>query len=125
MPLTAPTRRFYRGGRRRSRRGVSPTAAAGLALADTTLGRVLTDQATGKTLYVFAKDTSGTSTCYNDCASTWPLLSHERNALGGRRARPGESGHHHQNRWHRPGDLQQAPLCFFAADSTAGEVPRD
>lgn len=32
---------------------------------------VLTD-AKGMTLYTFAKDTAGVSTCYDDCATKWP-----------------------------------------------------
>jgi len=36
-----------------------------------TLGRYLTDTS-GKTLYVFAKDPSGTSTCTGTCLAKWP-----------------------------------------------------
>jgi predicted lipoprotein with Yx(FWY)xxD motif len=36
-----------------------------------TLGTILTDRA-GATLYTYAPDTSGVSTCYDECASAWP-----------------------------------------------------
>ena len=35
------------------------------------LGKYLVD-AYGRTLYIFAKDTNGTSTCYGECAQKWP-----------------------------------------------------
>jgi len=38
-----------------------------------TLGTILVD-ASGKTLYTFDKDTSTTSACTGNCASTWPAL---------------------------------------------------
>ena len=52
----------------------SPAAeAATVELGDTDLGPVLVD-ADGMTLYLFEADTDGTSTCYDDCAATWPAL---------------------------------------------------
>lgn len=50
-----------------------PPAAAGsvVALGDTSLGEVLTDQ-NGLTLYGFTPDTDGVPTCYDDCAAAWP-----------------------------------------------------
>lgn len=35
------------------------------------LGKILVD-GSGKTLYLFAKDTGSTSTCYGGCATYWP-----------------------------------------------------
>jgi predicted lipoprotein with Yx(FWY)xxD motif len=37
------------------------------------LGQVLVDDS-GRTLYLFEKDTGTTSTCYGDCATYWPPL---------------------------------------------------
>src|SRR5215203_2265053 len=52
----------------------SPAAAAGTVnLGETSLGSVLVD-GEGMTLYVFTNDTGGTSSCYDDCASSWPPL---------------------------------------------------
>ena len=48
------------------------TQAPGLAVAhDAKLGDILTD-AKGMTLYIYTKDTPGTSVCYNGCATAWP-----------------------------------------------------
>jgi len=41
---------------------------------DATLGKILTN-ANGMTLYVFAKDTAGTSACNAGCAANWPPLT--------------------------------------------------
>jgi predicted lipoprotein with Yx(FWY)xxD motif len=40
---------------------------------DSALGTILVD-ANGNTLYMFMPDTDGTSTCYDDCAASWPAL---------------------------------------------------
>ncbi len=40
---------------------------------DPTLGNILTDSK-GMTIYVFLKDTPGTSNCYDQCAKAWPPL---------------------------------------------------
>ena len=41
---------------------------------DATLGKILTD-ANGMTLYVYAKDTVGSSACTGACATSWPPLT--------------------------------------------------
>ncbi len=43
-------------------------------VADTSKGKVLVD-AKGMTLYVFEKDTAGTSACNGACAKKWPPLA--------------------------------------------------
>jgi predicted lipoprotein with Yx(FWY)xxD motif len=64
--------------------GTTPTSAAAAAPAasgavvtvasNQKLGQVLADSQ-GRTLYFFAKDSPGTSTCTGDCATTWPPLT--------------------------------------------------
>jgi predicted lipoprotein with Yx(FWY)xxD motif len=46
-------------------------AAGGFKVANSQYGAILTD-AQGRTLYGFANDASGKSTCYQQCASAWP-----------------------------------------------------
>jgi predicted lipoprotein with Yx(FWY)xxD motif len=46
---------------------------ATVELGDTDLGSVLVD-AEGMTLYLFEADADGASTCYDECAATWPAL---------------------------------------------------
>jgi predicted lipoprotein with Yx(FWY)xxD motif len=40
---------------------------------DSALGQILTD-GKGNTLYIFEPDAQGPSTCYDDCAATWPAF---------------------------------------------------
>jgi predicted lipoprotein with Yx(FWY)xxD motif len=51
-----------------------PASAESVAVSETALGRALTDP-DGRTLYAFTRDTDGTSSCYEDCAATWPALT--------------------------------------------------
>ena len=45
--------------------------------ASSDLGEIVTDDS-GRTLYVFRADTSTESTCYDDCAATWPARPVDR-----------------------------------------------
>jgi predicted lipoprotein with Yx(FWY)xxD motif len=49
-------------------------APAAVSATDSPLGRTLVD-ADGRTLYAFTKDVDGKSSCYGDCAVTWPALT--------------------------------------------------
>lgn len=49
-------------------------AAEPAMLADTSAGKALVDSK-GMTLYVFDKDQSGVSNCYDKCAANWPPLA--------------------------------------------------
>jgi predicted lipoprotein with Yx(FWY)xxD motif len=53
----------------------SRSAGAGtkVAVASSKLGRILVD-GRGRTLYLFAKDRNGRSSCYGACAAAWPPL---------------------------------------------------
>jgi predicted lipoprotein with Yx(FWY)xxD motif len=52
----------------------TPTGqAATVGVASTGLGQILVDSQ-GRTLYLFQKDTSTTSTCTGACATSWPPL---------------------------------------------------
>jgi predicted lipoprotein with Yx(FWY)xxD motif len=54
----------------------APTHHSGparVSAANTSLGRIVVDN-TGRTLYLFEKDTNGRSACYGPCATYWPPL---------------------------------------------------
>lgn len=56
-------------------KGGSPAdQQATVAVASGDLGQMLVDSQ-GRTLYMFLADTGDQSTCYGDCASTWPALT--------------------------------------------------
>ena len=52
--------------------GTSPAGVATVTATSTKLGTILVD-GTGRTLYVFDKDTPNQSTCSGGCASAWPV----------------------------------------------------
>lgn len=54
---------------------------ATLRLAKSDLGSILVD-ADGMTLYLFEADTDGSSTCYDDCATSWPALIDDAPSAG-------------------------------------------
>jgi predicted lipoprotein with Yx(FWY)xxD motif len=59
------------------------TSSATVAVADNAkLGKILVD-GSGKTLYLFAKDTTTASTCYGACATYWPPLLTKDAAVAG------------------------------------------
>jgi predicted lipoprotein with Yx(FWY)xxD motif len=61
---------------------VPEPAQATLAASDSELGTILVD-AQGLTLYVFLADADGESTCYDECADTWPPLTVDSDPAAG------------------------------------------
>ena len=77
----------------------------------------------GKTLYVFTKDSPGTSVCSGDCATSWPPFTLD--AGEATKAGTGVSGAL-ATITRADGKAQVtyngAPLYYFAADKKAGDV---
>lgn len=99
--------------------GDDPSGAPVLATTETELGTILVD-GEGMALYLFDDDVDGTSTCYDDCAVTWPPLVGEAvvdgeadEALVGTTEREG-------------GSLQVTyagmPLYHYAGDTAPGDT---
>ena len=101
--------------------GGEPAAAnGGVTLKTAEIGgvTVLTD-ANGRTLYLFAPDTPGTSACTGACAGYWPPVT------GSPEAGPGVTGK--LGTIKRPGGATQAtydghPLYTYIGDSAAGQA---
>ncbi len=55
----------------------APTAtpAPTVAVADSSLGKILVAATNKMTLYTYTKDTADTSNCYDACATAWPPLT--------------------------------------------------
>jgi len=95
------------------------TDGAGLQLLDTTLGSVL-GESTGFTVYLFMPDAQGDSTCYDDCATTWPFVAEvdgvgdglDESLLGTTERTTGEVQATY-NGW---------PLYTFASDAAPGDT---
>jgi predicted lipoprotein with Yx(FWY)xxD motif len=87
----------------------------------TSLGKILV-ASSGKTLYMFAHDTSTKSTCSGSCATFWPPLVTTGKAQAGPGVTAGLLGTTHR----ADGKLQVTynghPLYFFANDKKAGET---
>ena len=87
----------------------------------TSLGKTLV-AANGKTLYMFAHDTSTKSTCSGSCATYWPPLY----TTGKPTAGPGVHANLLGTTHRTDGKLQVTyhghPLYFFAEDKKAGQV---
>ncbi|WP_428243424.1 COG4315 family predicted lipoprotein [Gynuella sp.] len=59
--------------------GSSSKPASVVMQADSSIGKVFAT-AKGMTLYTFAKDSVGTSNCYDGCAANWPPFAAKKNA---------------------------------------------
>ena len=99
----------------------SPAAeAATVQLAESDLGSILVD-AEGMTLYLFESDTDGSSTCYDDCAATWPALIDGAPSAG-----DGVDGSLLGTIERDGGDVQVTydghPLYHFASDQAPGDT---
>jgi predicted lipoprotein with Yx(FWY)xxD motif len=97
------------------------SAATSVTLSDTKLGKVLAD-AKGHTLYVFTKDSNGTSACSGGCAAAWPPVM----ASGTPTAAAGITATAWSTITRADGSTQLAvngqPLYTYAEDAAAGDV---
>jgi predicted lipoprotein with Yx(FWY)xxD motif len=88
---------------------------------DTSLGKVLVDS-NGRTLYGFASDMNGTSTCNGSCAQIWPPVI----VTPGWTASPAAQAANLHTVKRADGQLQLAagkwPLYTFASDHARGDV---
>lgn len=87
-------------------------------------GEYLIDS-TGQTLYAFTEDASGESTCYDQCAESWPPVIVKNSTLAKTSLVTGEVGTIERT----DGSLQltynSMPLYTFTQDNAIGEVSGD
>ena len=100
----------------------SPSEPSGtvITVRNSSYGQILADGA-DRTIYLFTRDGSTTSTCYGACASAWPpVLSN-----GTPRPAPGLTRHLGTTR-RRDGHLQVTynghPLYYYVGDVQRGEI---
>jgi predicted lipoprotein with Yx(FWY)xxD motif len=101
--------------------GIVATATATVGGTSTT---ILTDAATGRSLYYFANDSSTTSACTSGCASTWPPLIVSSGSPTSTSSLPGtlsalDVGNGQQVLYNGH------PLYRYSGDSAAGETKGD
>jgi predicted lipoprotein with Yx(FWY)xxD motif len=97
------------------------TDAAEVAVADSTLGRILVDGA-GRTLYLFEKDTSTASTCDAACASFWPPFTTKGTPLAGEGASAGEVGTTKRTDGQTEVTYNGHPLYYYVGDTEPGDT---
>jgi predicted lipoprotein with Yx(FWY)xxD motif len=82
----------------------------------------LTDQ-TGKTLYIYTKDTGTTSTCYAACATNWPPFTATGSVtVNGQFLDASLVGSTKRTDGTTQVTYGGKPLYYFAADAAAGDV---
>jgi predicted lipoprotein with Yx(FWY)xxD motif len=99
----------------------TPTTASTVIRGQTSpLGRIIVDHA-GRTLYLFEKDTPGSSACYGTCAGIWPPLTTTTKVTpaAGLTARVGTFKR-------SDGTMQVTynghPLYYYVGDASAGQT---
>jgi predicted lipoprotein with Yx(FWY)xxD motif len=99
----------------------NPDPADSVAVGETALGRTLTDQE-GRTLYGFTKDEDGKSSCYDDCAVTWPAFTVRGKVMAG----AGLKADWLATAERRDGTTQVTykgmPLYYFSGDQQPGDI---
>jgi predicted lipoprotein with Yx(FWY)xxD motif len=85
------------------------------------LGRILVDSH-GKTLYLWAHDKSGKSTCYGQCATYWPPLTTAGRPIAQAGARSALLGTTRRADGRMQVTYNRHPLYYFVGDKRAGQT---
>jgi predicted lipoprotein with Yx(FWY)xxD motif len=96
------------------------TATGTVSTRQTKLGRILVD-ASGRTLYLFEKDTGATSSCNGACASIWPPLTAGK-AKAGTGVTAAELGTAKRSDGKTEITYAGHPLYTYAGDQKPGDV---
>jgi predicted lipoprotein with Yx(FWY)xxD motif len=99
--------------------GVAPTTTIGLA--GSPLGSLLVDQQ-GRTVYLFERDTSGVSTCYEACAAAWPPVLTSGTPAAAVDVSRGDLGTTTRRDGARQVTYHGHPLYRFAGDRKPGDT---
>lgn len=89
--------------------------------ADTSLGTVVVD-GSGRTLYLFAKDTGPKSTCSSSCAVNWPPFTASSTPKAGGDVQASALSLVKRGDGKRQVAIDGHPLYFFAGDQSAGQL---
>jgi predicted lipoprotein with Yx(FWY)xxD motif len=99
----------------------SSAARPTVSAASSGLGRILVD-GRGHTLYLFAKDTRGRSTCAGACAAAWPPLIAFGKPLAAGGAKPSLLGTTKRADGRLQVTYRHHPLYLFVKDAKKGET---
>jgi predicted lipoprotein with Yx(FWY)xxD motif len=111
------------GGGSASATSAAPAAAtnASLATAESTLGTILVD-AEGMTVYLFTKDTGGSSVCNGDCAVAWPPVPATGDDTAGTGVDAAKLGSITRDDGTQQLTYAGKPLYYYAADNAPGDT---
>lgn len=99
----------------------SPAAGVNVQAVDSNLGRILAD-AQGRTLYVFLRDTEGTSNCNDACAQTWPPLMAAGTPQAGEGVNAALLGAGQRQDGSSQVTYNRRPLYHYSGDQAPGET---
>jgi predicted lipoprotein with Yx(FWY)xxD motif len=99
----------------------STGTGAKVAVASSNLGRILVDSH-GRTLYLFAKDKNGKSTCYGLCGGYWPALTTKGKPKAISGARTALLGTTRRKDGRMQVTYRGHPLYRFSGDTGAGQT---
>jgi predicted lipoprotein with Yx(FWY)xxD motif len=95
--------------------------AGSVAVGETALGRALTDP-DGRTLYAFTRDKDGRSSCYEDCAATWPALTVKGTVTAGRGVKADRLATAERTDGTHQVTYRGMPLYYYAGDTQPGDT---
>src|SRR6266511_1579655 len=101
-------------------RSATPTNAT-VSLRTTKLGPILVSSK-GHTLYLFAKDRNGRSSCSGSCAKFWPPLLSQGKPTAGPGVKPSLIGTTRRSNGSRQVTYNRHPLYTYALDKRAGQT---
>jgi predicted lipoprotein with Yx(FWY)xxD motif len=101
----------------------SSSASAGtkVAVASSSLGRILVD-GHGRTLYLFAKDRNGKSSCSGSCATYWPPLIASGKPIAVKGAKASLLGTTRRSDGRRQVTYRHHPLYKYVGDAGKGQT---
>src|SRR5262249_1417179 len=100
---------------------VTSAKGATVSVATTGLGKALVDS-TGRTLYLFEKDSGTRSSCSGACADAWPPLRVSGSSSTGGGARASMIGTTKRNDGAAPVTYNGHPLYLYAGDQKPGDT---
>jgi predicted lipoprotein with Yx(FWY)xxD motif len=104
-----------------TKKAAARSAAATVQLRTTSLGPVLVDDR-GHTVYLYTPDTSGSSTCYGQCAASWPPLLASGTLSVGKGLKRSLLGTTRRSDGRRQVTYAGHPLYLFASDDKSGQT---
>jgi predicted lipoprotein with Yx(FWY)xxD motif len=94
---------------------------ATVSLRKTNLGMILVN-ARGHTIYLFAKDRKGKSSCNGSCARFWPPVISKSTPIGGSGIKPSLLGRTRRSNGTMQVTYNKHPLYTYALDKRAGQT---